>query len=39
MGAPLFLGYWLYSFHSRILPNWIVAAVAADVLSDGRLLE
>jgi membrane-associated phospholipid phosphatase len=27
MGAPLFLGYWLYSFHSRILPNWPVAAV------------
>jgi len=27
MGAPLFLGYGLYSFHSRILPNWPVAAV------------
>jgi membrane-associated phospholipid phosphatase len=27
MSAPLFLGYWLYSFHSRILPNWPVAAV------------
>ncbi|MGD0253305.1 MAG: glycosyltransferase family 39 protein [Verrucomicrobiota bacterium] len=27
MGAPLFLGYWLYSFHSRILPNWPVVAV------------
>jgi membrane-associated phospholipid phosphatase len=27
MGAPVFLGYWLYSFHSRILPNWPVAAV------------
>ena len=26
MGAPLFLGYWLYSFHSRILPNWPVAS-------------
>jgi membrane-associated phospholipid phosphatase len=27
MGAPLFLGYWLFSFHSRVLPNWPVAAV------------
>ncbi|MGD0745582.1 MAG: glycosyltransferase family 39 protein [Verrucomicrobiota bacterium] len=27
MGAPLFLGYWLYSLHSRILPNWPVTAV------------
>jgi len=27
MGAPLFLGYWLYSFHSRIQPNWIAPAV------------
>ena len=27
MGAPVFLGYWLYSFHSRILPNWIAVAV------------
>ncbi len=27
MGAPLFLGYWLFSFHSRVLPNWIAAAV------------
>jgi 4-amino-4-deoxy-L-arabinose transferase-like glycosyltransferase len=27
MGAPVFFGYWLYSFHSRILPNWPVAAV------------
>jgi hypothetical protein len=27
MGAPLYLGYWLYSFHSRVLPNWPVAAV------------
>ena len=27
MSAPLFFGYWLYSFHSRILPNWPVAAV------------
>jgi membrane-associated phospholipid phosphatase len=29
MSAPLYLGYWLYSFHSRILPNWPVAAVPA----------
>jgi membrane-associated phospholipid phosphatase len=27
MSTPLFLGYWLYSFHSRVLPNWPVAAV------------
>ncbi|MGH7951194.1 MAG: glycosyltransferase family 39 protein [Limisphaerales bacterium] len=27
MGGPLFLGYWLYSFHSRILPNWIAPAI------------
>jgi 4-amino-4-deoxy-L-arabinose transferase-like glycosyltransferase/membrane-associated phospholipid phosphatase len=27
MGTPLFLGYWLYSFHSRIQPNWIAPAV------------
>jgi membrane-associated phospholipid phosphatase len=27
MGAPVFFGYWLYSFHSRILPNWPVVAV------------
>ncbi len=27
MGAPLFLGYWLYSLHSRILPNWIAPAI------------
>ncbi len=27
MGAPLFLCYFLYSFHSRIQPNWIVPAV------------
>jgi membrane-associated phospholipid phosphatase len=27
MSAPLFFGYWLYSFHSRVLPNWPVAAV------------
>jgi membrane-associated phospholipid phosphatase len=27
MSAPLFLGHWLYSFHSRVQPNWIAAAV------------
>ena len=27
MGTPLFLGYWIFSFHSRVLPNWPVAAV------------
>jgi membrane-associated phospholipid phosphatase len=27
MGAPLFLFYWAYSIHSRVLPNWIVPAV------------
>jgi 4-amino-4-deoxy-L-arabinose transferase-like glycosyltransferase len=27
MGAPLFLGYLLYSFKIRILPNWIAASV------------
>ena len=27
MGAPVFFGYWLWSFHSRILPNWIAPAV------------
>jgi len=27
MGAPVFLGYWLYSFHSRVLPNWIAVSV------------
>ena len=38
MGAPVFLGYWLYSFHSRMLPNWIARRHRADVLPDGRLL-
>jgi 4-amino-4-deoxy-L-arabinose transferase-like glycosyltransferase len=27
MGAPLFLAFLLYSFHSRILPNWIAPSV------------
>ena len=27
MGAPLFLGYLLFTLHSRVMPNWIAAAV------------
>ena len=27
MGAPVFLGHWLYSLHSHVLPNWIAPAV------------
>jgi len=27
LGAPVFFGYWLYTFHSRVLPNWIAPAV------------
>jgi len=27
MGAPLFIGYWLYTLHSRVLPNWIAPAI------------
>jgi len=27
MSAPLFLGYWIYSFHSAVQLNWIAAAV------------
>ena len=27
MGAPVFLGHWIYSFHSRVQPNWIAVAV------------
>jgi membrane-associated phospholipid phosphatase len=27
MGAPVFLGHWIFSFHSRVLPNWIAPAV------------
>lgn len=27
MGVPVFFGHALYSFHSRILPNWIAPAV------------
>src|SRR5262249_41681965 len=27
LGAPVFLGHFAYSLHSRIQPNWIAAAV------------
>ncbi len=27
MGAPVFLGHLFWSFHSRILPNWIAVAI------------
>ena len=27
MGGPIFGAYWLYTFHSRVLPNWIAPAV------------
>jgi len=27
MGAPLFLGFWLYSLRARVQPNWIAPAV------------
>ena len=27
MGVPLYVGYWLWSFHSRVQLNWIAAAV------------
>jgi membrane-associated phospholipid phosphatase len=27
MGAPLFLCYFLYTFHSRVFPNWIAPAI------------
>ncbi len=27
MGAPIFLFYFVFSFHSRILPNWIAPSV------------
>ena len=27
MGAPLFLAYLFYTFHSRVYPNWIVPSV------------
>jgi hypothetical protein len=28
MSAPVFLGHWLFSFHSRVQLNWIAASVA-----------
>ena len=27
MGAPVFLGYWLWTLHSRVFPNWIAPAI------------
>jgi 4-amino-4-deoxy-L-arabinose transferase-like glycosyltransferase len=27
MSAPVFFGHWLYTFHSRVQPNWIAPAV------------
>ena len=27
MGAPLFLFYFLFSFHSRVMPNWIAPSI------------
>ena len=27
MGTPLFAGYWLYTLHSRVQPNWIAPAI------------
>jgi hypothetical protein len=27
MGAPVFVGHWLYSLHSRVQPNWIAPSV------------
>jgi len=27
MGTPVFLGHWLFAFHSRVLPNWIAVSV------------
>lgn len=27
MGAPVFLGYLLWAFHSRVLPNWIAPSI------------
>jgi len=27
MGAPLFLGHWLYTIRARVHPNWIAASV------------
>jgi 4-amino-4-deoxy-L-arabinose transferase-like glycosyltransferase/membrane-associated phospholipid phosphatase len=27
MGAPVFLGHWVYTLHSQVQPNWIAPAV------------
>ena len=27
MGAPVFLGYWAWTLHSRVFPNWIAPAI------------
>jgi 4-amino-4-deoxy-L-arabinose transferase-like glycosyltransferase/membrane-associated phospholipid phosphatase len=27
MGAPVFLGYFVQSFHARVLPNWIATSI------------
>jgi membrane-associated phospholipid phosphatase len=27
LSAPIFLGHWIYSLHSRVQPNWIAPAV------------
>lgn len=27
MGAPLFVGYWLYTIRARVQPNWIAPAI------------
>jgi len=27
VGAPVFLGHWIYSLHSRVQPNWIAPSV------------
>jgi 4-amino-4-deoxy-L-arabinose transferase-like glycosyltransferase/membrane-associated phospholipid phosphatase len=27
MGMPLFVGYWLFTFHSRVQPNWIAPSI------------
>jgi len=27
MSAPIFLGHWLFTLHSRVLPNWIAVSI------------
>ncbi len=27
LGAPIFLGYWAYTLHSRVQPNWVASGV------------